>query len=116
MSLTFRIGMFLHHCLVSIASAVCTPNAAHTVCIDTGIGNSITVSSVIGKIVDVLLYWSGFVALTLFIIGGVMMIGSGGSDALLSSGKKIMKGALIGYAIVLGSWMILSTVLYFILF
>jgi hypothetical protein len=69
-----------------------------------------------GNVVNVLLYWSSFVALTLFIVGGVMMIGSGGSDALLSSGRKIMKGSLIGFAIVLASWMILSTVLYFITF
>ena len=114
MALALRIGMLLKSILIPIVFAVACP--PHTVCIDTGISKHVTLASVMGNIVNVLLYWSGFVALTLFIVGGILMIGSGGSDALLSSGKKIMKGSLIGYGIVLMSWMILSTVLYFILF
>lgn len=110
---TFRIAAILKELCIPSVFAACPP---HTVCIGTGVAPTLTVASVMGNVVNVLLYWSGFVALTLFIVGGVLMIGSGGSDALLSSGKKIMKGSLIGYAIVLMSWMILSTVLYFILF
>ncbi|MDD5055420.1 MAG: hypothetical protein PHZ00_04105 [Candidatus Peribacteraceae bacterium] len=113
MSFALRLAALLLGSFVPSAFAQCP---AHTVCIGTGLSPTLTIAGVMGNVVNVLLYWSGFVALTLFIVGGVLMIGSGGSDALLSAGKKIMKGSLIGYGIVLMSWMILSTVLYFILF
>lgn len=113
MALALRVGMMIRQLLIPVVFAAACP--AHTVCIDTGTVG-ITIPHIMGRIVDLLLYWSGFVSITLFIVGGLLMIGSGGSDTFLSTGKKIMKGSLIGLAIVLGSWMILSTVLYFITF
>jgi drug/metabolite transporter (DMT)-like permease len=61
-----------------------------------------------------LLRWSVLVATALFLLGCILMVGSGGDDATLSNGKKIMKASLIGLAIVLASWLILSTAVYFI--
>lgn len=78
--------------------------------IDTGVHT--TVPFVIAGIVNVLLLWSGLVATALFLIGATMMVGSGGNESTLAAGKKIMKASLIGLSIVLGSWMILSTVIY----
>lgn len=80
--------------------------------IDTGVYSS--VPWIMAGIVNVLLYWSGFVALALFLLGAIIMVGSGGHDATLAAGKKIMKAAVIGLAIVLSSWLILSTVISFI--
>ena len=86
--------------------------AADQVIIDTGVTS--TIPSIFEGIVNLLLMWSGLVATALFLLGCILMVGSGGNDATLSSGKKIMKAALIGLAIILSSWLILSTVVSFI--
>ncbi|MEQ1849886.1 MAG: hypothetical protein ABL890_04850 [Candidatus Peribacteraceae bacterium] len=80
--------------------------------IDTGVYS--TTETILTGIVDVLLLWSGVVTTAVFLIGALMMVASGGSDTYLSAGKKIMKAAAIGLAIILGSWMILSTVVFII--
>ncbi len=64
--------------------------------------------------VNAILNWSGVIATGLFLLGAILMIGSAGNDQYLSAGKRIMKSAIIGFALVLASWMILSTVVYFI--
>jgi ABC-type nickel/cobalt efflux system permease component RcnA len=80
--------------------------------IDTGVYS--TTETILGGIIDVLLLWSGVVTTAVFLIGALMMVASGGSDTYLSAGKKIMKAAAIGLAIILASWMILSTVVFVI--
>lgn len=80
--------------------------------VDTGVTS--TIPSIFNGFVDLLLTWSIFVASALFLLGCIMMVGSGGSDAILSNGKKIMKASLIGLAIILCSWLILSTAVFFI--
>lgn len=80
--------------------------------ISTGVTS--TVPTIFNGIVDLLLMWSSLVATALFLFGSILMVGSGGNDATLSNGKKIMKASLIGLAIILSSWMILSTVVSFI--
>ena len=85
---------------------------AYIVQIDTGVHS--TIPRVMAGFVNVLLKWSGIIATGLFLLGCVLMIGSGGDDQLLSAGKRIMKSTLIGFALVLASWMLLSTVVYFI--
>ncbi len=92
-----------------VALAVCLP---HQVCVDTGVTS--TIPSIFAGIVNLLLLWSGLLATALFLIGCILMVGSGGSDAILSNGKKIMKASLIGLAIILSSWLILSTAVYVI--
>jgi hypothetical protein len=88
------------------------PCAAFALGIETGVSSD--VPSILRGIVNVLLAWSGLVATGLFLIGAFLMVASGGSEANLAAGKKIMKAALIGLAIILASWMILSTVIWFI--
>lgn len=85
---------------------------ARVVIVDTGVHT--TLPRIVAGIVNVLLMWSSGVAGALFLLGCILMVGSGGSDQMLSAGKRIMKGSLIGLAIVLASWMILSTVVAFI--
>jgi hypothetical protein len=71
------------------------------------------VEGIVSGIVNVLLFWGGGVTTTIFLVGAFMMVGSGGGQ-YLDNGKKLMKAALIGYAIILSSWLILSTVVFFI--
>ncbi len=85
---------------------------ATPVYIDTGVTTSIP--QIIQGLVDLFLRWSLLIATAVFLMGAALMVGSGGNDAYLSAGKKLMKAALIGLAIVLGSWLILSTVVAFI--
>lgn len=54
------------------------------------------------------------VVTVLFLIGATFMISSAGKPERVETGKKLMKGSLIGMAIVLSSYMILRTVLYFV--
>ncbi len=86
--------------------------SAQVVVISTGVSS--TIPQIIQGIVNILLAWSSFVATALFLLGAILMVGSGGNDATLSAGKKIMKASLIGLAIVLSSWLILSTAVFFI--
>lgn len=90
--------------------AACPPVCQVTV--NTGVDSD--VPTVLQGIVNVLLGWSALVATGLLLLGSILMVGSGGEEAYLSAGKKIMKAALIGFAIILSSWLILSTVIYFI--
>lgn len=96
-----------------VLAFVCAESAvAAPLTISTGVTS--TVPSVFNGVVNILLAWSSLVATALFLLGAILMVGSGGNDATLSNGKKIMKASLIGLAIILSSWMILSTAVSFI--
>lgn len=82
------------------------------VCIGTGVSS--TIPSILQGFVNVLFGWAALVATALFMLGSILMVGSGGEEKYLSAGKAIMKSSMIGFAIVLSSWLILSTVIYFI--
>jgi hypothetical protein len=47
----------------------------------------------------------------MFVWGGVMMMFSGANPGALETGKKILTGAVIGLAIVLCSYLLISTIL-----
>ncbi len=88
--------------------------AAHAgvVWISTGVNSDIP--HILQGIVNLLLMWSGLVATALFLMGAMIMVGSGGTDKWLSAGKNLMKAALIGFALLLSSWVMISTMVYFI--
>jgi hypothetical protein len=50
----------------------------------------------------------------LFLVGALLLILSRGKEDQVSRGKNLMIGSLIGLAIVLGSYAIISTFLYFL--
>ncbi len=85
---------------------------ATQVCVGTGVSS--TIPSILQGFVNVLFGWAALVATALFMLGSILMVGSGGEEKYLSAGKAIMKSSMIGFAIVLSSWLILSTVIYFI--
>ncbi len=80
----------LHTCWAGIA------------CIDPG--------TIFSRLNDLFFYSAGAIALSIFLIGAFMMVISGGQDTLLQSGKRAMKGSLIGLALVAGSYGIYRTV------
>ncbi len=106
--MSYRKLLFALAAVPQIALAY-TPAAPITV--STGVVTD--VGGIVSGIVNVLLFWSGGVTTTIFLVGAFMMVGSGGGQ-YLDNGKKLMKWALIGYAIILCSWLILSTVVFFI--
>ncbi len=65
-------------------------------------------------LVNVMLLWAMPIAVTLFVFGAFRMAASGGSDNAITQAKSIMKGSLIGFAIIAGSYLILSSILYII--
>ncbi len=50
----------------------------------------------------------GSLALLFFIYGGIVFLIAGGSSEMVSKGKKIITNAVIGVALVLGSWIIVN--------
>ncbi len=103
--------MFIRRFFVAFLLALPTVASAQLT-IDTGVHSD--VPTILQGLIDTLLAWSGLTATALFLIGCIIMVGSGGNEASLSLGKKIMKESLIGLAILLSSWLILSTVISFI--
>lgn len=83
------------------------------VCVDTGVYG--TVPGIIAGLIQVLLILASLVAFTVFLLGGFYTAVSGGNEQTLGNGKKLMKAALIGFALILGSWMLLSTFVNFFL-
>ena len=54
------------------------------------------------------------IAPVMIVIGGIMMLISAGSQTQVSSGRKMVTGAVIGIAIALGAFIIINTFFYFI--
>jgi hypothetical protein len=82
--------------------------------IRTGIDTSVTILTILNGLVNIMLYWGGSISTAVFMLGAFTMVASAGNDEYLSMGKTMMKSAAMGLAIILGSWMMLSTMVYFI--
>ncbi len=95
----------------ALPQGVLAYNLGDKVVVSTGVVTNL--DRIITGIVNVLLFWGGGVTTTIFLIGAFMMVGSGGGQ-FLDRGKKLMFAALIGYAIILSAWLIMSTVVFFI--
>ena len=77
------------------------------------IGNDINLSAtnpltVAARIINIFLLILGIVAVGLIILAGFKWMTSGGNEEKIDSAKRILKGAIIGLAIVLASWGIVS--------
>ncbi len=55
-----------------------------------------------------------FIAAVLFLVGALYLVSAGGNAERAGKAKKLMAGSLIGMGIVLGSYTILRTVVYFL--
>jgi hypothetical protein len=74
-------------------------------------GLRITFSQLMRNIVGFLASTAVLVCTALFLIGAYLMVFRAYDSNKLDEGKAIMKGALIGLAVILGSYGILRTVL-----
>ena len=63
------------------------------------------------NIANLILRYVGIFALLMFIIGGVVWIGSAGNPQKVQTGKKIIQGALVGMIIVLCASLIIRFVI-----
>ncbi len=106
-----RIVRMMIGMMLMIPTSIFAAITPIVVTVDTGVKT--TIPQIIEGLQDVLLRWSGFIATGLFLLGAIMMVGSGGEDSILSAGKRIMKATAIGLFLVLISWMLLSTAVYF---
>jgi len=100
----------------AIAATPATPTtsgADTTTAADTTMGNPLKEDNpvaIIGNIIRAMLGVVGAVTLLMFIYGGFMLIFSGGEQEKLEKGRKTLIWAIIGLAIILSSYSILSYV------
>lgn len=60
------------------------------------------------NVANIILGLSGSIALFFFVYGGLLWIISSGSSAMVEKGRKALVSAIIGLAIIFGSWMIIN--------
>lgn len=81
-------------------------------------GDSITGEQTIGglaaRIVRILLYFAGIVAVVMAIVGGYQVMTAGGNQIQAVNGRKTLTNAIIGLAIVILSYIIIQAVIGFI--
>ena len=82
---------------------VCWPGVA---CV-----NNLTVA---GNIINALFVSSTAVALMIFLVGAAFMVFSAGNDTPLQKGKGMMTGSLIGLVVIVSSYAIFRTVVFFL--
>ena len=70
------------------------------------------IAEMIGWVITAVLGVVGAIALVLFVYGGLMMIISGGSSEKINKGKEILIWATIGLLVILGSYMLVSFVIF----
>ena len=99
-------ALFLWSLPLAVSAQDYVPGAP--IVVDTSVHT--TVPQIGAGIVNLLLFWSTLVTTAVFLLGALLTVGSGGGN-LLDQGKKMMTASLIGYAIIVGSWLILSTVI-----
>lgn len=73
-----------------------------------------TIPQILAGIINILHALAIAVVTAAFLYGGIMVVASAGRENVVQNGKGIMKSSLIGLAIILGSWVILSTFLAFL--
>ena len=73
-------------------------------------GDNPTVQGIIQKIINVLLEFAGVIAILFIIIGGYQYLTSGFNPKQAEDGKKTLQSAIIGIAIIILSYTIISVV------
>lgn len=79
-----------------------------------GIAGSGSIIELAAKIIDVLLYFAGIVAVVFVIIGGYQYMTARGSDEQSTGGRKTMTQAIIGLVIVILAYVIINAVVEYI--
>ena len=66
---------------------------------------------VVNNVVNIVLFLAGSGMLLMFVYGGYLWVSSGGSPERVSKGKEVIKAAIIGIVLVLGSWLIVDGII-----
>ncbi len=66
--------------------------------------------TLIGNIIDVLLYAASFLAAISFAYAGFLYVTSGGSSSKISEATGIFKNVAVGYFVALSAWLIIKTI------
>ena len=69
------------------------------------------IRAVIGRIIQAILGVTGATALLMFVYGGFLWLISAGETERVKKGKETMKWAVIGLAVIIGAYMIVSTLI-----
>lgn len=67
-------------------------------------------SAIVRRVLDLALQVLGIIAIAFIIYGGFRYLTAGGNEDAAESGKKILTNAIIGFVIILMSWVILQVV------
>ncbi len=73
------------------------------------------VAELIDNVADWLVAISGVLVVLIIIFGGLILVVSGGNAGAKGSAKRFISTGLIGYAILLGAWVIVDTLLKFLI-
>ena len=71
---------------------------------------NVSVTTIIARLIQALLGITGAVALLMFIWGGFQWLISGGTPEKVKKGKETLTWAVIGLAVIIGAYMLVSTV------
>jgi hypothetical protein len=74
------------------------------------VGN-VTIPEIIGRIIKAVLGTVGAFALLMFVYGGILMLTSGGKSDQINKGKQVLVWAVLGLAVILGSYALTNTVI-----
>ena len=91
---------------------LCVPNSPFTN--KDALVNSADAPGLAVKIIRILLYFAGIVAVIMAIIGGYRVMTAQGNEAQAASGRKTLTNAIIGLIIVILSYIIIQAVINFI--
>jgi len=69
----------------------------------------------IDGIIDYVLAILGFVGFLMLVVAGIMYLVSGGNQSLVGAAKKAIFAGLAGFAIVLLAWVVINTVIIYLL-
>lgn len=92
---------------------LCLPN--NPFANSSGVAGSSSLTDLVVKIIRILLFFAGIVAVIMIIIGGYLYMTARGNDAQATSGRKTLVNAIIGLAIVILSYIIVQAVYSFLI-
>ena len=90
-------------------NGVCLP--ANQECSSGSLGCANTLPDFLIKIISLLLYFSGILAVLFVVIGGIMYIISGGNEEKVKEAKKTLLNAIIGVVIITMAYAIVSVIM-----
>lgn len=91
---------------------LCVPNSPFNN--NNSFAGETTVGGLAARVVRILLYFAGIVAVVMAIVGGYQIMTAGGNEAQATTGRKTLTNAIIGLVIVILSFIIIQSVISFI--